>query len=64
MSGPKPRVRPHPFVRDLDVPADQKGRGACRCGLVGEPGDTHHTMPDVPEQAAVRGRYEHEEVEG
>jgi hypothetical protein len=58
MSKPSTSVPPHPFVTDPDVPPDHLGRGACRCGLVGRPGDAHHTMPDVPEQAAVRQRYE------
>jgi hypothetical protein len=56
---PKTSVPPHLFVMDDDVPVDHLGRGACRrCHLIGRPGDTHHTMPDIPEQAAVRERYE------
>jgi len=51
-------VRPHLFIPDPDVPADQNGRQACRCGLIGEPGDAHHTLPDVPEQAEHVRRYE------
>lgn len=51
------------FTADPDVPADHRGRRACVCGLLGEPGDPHHTLPDVPEQAEVRGRYDHEELE-
>jgi hypothetical protein len=56
MSPPKSKVPPHVFVPDPDVPADHTGRQACRCGLVGEPNDAHHTMPEVPEQAESRRR--------
>lgn len=53
------------FTPDPAVPPDHNGRQACaRCGLMGEPGDAHHTLPDVPEQAVVASRYEHEEAEG
>jgi len=45
---PKSQVKPHLFVPDPDVPADQNGRQVCRCGLLGEAGDTRHTMPVVP----------------
>jgi hypothetical protein len=48
---------PHPFLEDPDLPPDHLGRLVCRCGLVGRPGDAHHDMPDVPEQAAHRHRY-------
>lgn len=54
----KSKVAPHVFVEDPDLPPDQNGRHACRCGLVGEPGDAHHTMPDAPEQAEHLRRYE------
>ena len=37
------------FTPDTTLPADHNGRLTCRCGLVGEPGDAHHTLPDVPE---------------
>lgn len=57
------KLPPHVFVVDPDVPADHQGRHACRCGLIGEPGDAHHTLPEVPEQAVVAARYEHEEGE-
>lgn len=56
-----------PFVPDPDVPAltDNRGvvtqLGACaRCHLIGQAGDSHHTLPVVPAQAVVAGRYEHE----
>jgi hypothetical protein len=53
---PKSSVRPHLFVVDPDTP------GCClNCRLVGEPGDPRHTLPTVPEQAVVAGRYEHED---
>jgi hypothetical protein len=48
------RPAPHPFVADEDLPPDMNGRRVCRCGLVGRPGDAHHDMPDVPEQAEAR----------
>ncbi len=54
----KSSLPPHLFVADPDVPPDQAGRGACRCGLVGEPGDAHHTLPDIPAQAEYLRRYE------
>ena len=60
MNRAKPKTAPHVFQPDPDVPAD-RGRQVCRCGLVGAPGDTHHRMPIVPEQAAVLSRYDHEE---
>lgn len=42
------------FQPDPDVPPDQNGRHACRCGLVGEPGDAHHALPDAPVDAMQR----------
>lgn len=45
-------IPPHPFQADPDVPPDHLGRGACRCGLIGRPGDAHHAMPDVTEPDA------------
>lgn len=48
------RPSPHPFVADPELPADMNGRRVCRCGLLGTPGDAHHDMPDVPEQAESR----------
>ncbi len=59
----KSKVPPHLFQRDPDLPPDRNGRYVCRatgCHLVGEPGDAHHTLPDVPEQATVAARYDHE----
>jgi hypothetical protein len=57
----KPRT-PHPFVADDDTPPDHNGRQVCRfCHLIGEPGDTHHEMPVVPEQAEHRRRVGEEE---
>lgn len=53
---------PHVFVLDPDVPADHKGRPYCRCGVPAIDGDKRHTLPDVPEQAEVRARYDHEEL--
>lgn len=53
----KSRVKPHPFVTDPAVPPGQDGRGACAtCHLIGEAGDAHHTLPDIPEQAEHRRR--------
>jgi len=34
------------FQPDDDLPADHQGRRTCRCGLLGEPGDAHHTVPE------------------
>jgi hypothetical protein len=54
MSRDKPRICGQ-FVPDPDVPADHQGRQACaNCHLIGTPGDAHHTLPDVPEQAEHR----------
>jgi hypothetical protein len=50
----KTKVRSHLFVPDPDVPADQNGRQACRCGLIGEAGDARHTLPDRPAGADAR----------
>lgn len=51
----KTRPAPHPFAADPDLPADINGREVCRrCNLVGRPGDAHHAMPNVPEQAEAR----------
>jgi hypothetical protein len=55
MSTPKTGVTPHPFVRDLDLPPDHNGRGACAtCHLIGRPDDAHHTMPDGGDDAQRR----------
>lgn len=38
------------FQPDPDLPADHRGLSTCRCGLVGEAGDAHHTpADDVPD---------------
>jgi hypothetical protein len=55
---PKTKVTPHVFVADPDVPGDPLSRNARRvckvCHLLGQPGDTHHTMPDpVPDAASA-----------
>lgn len=42
------------FTPDPDIPADHRGRRTCRCGLTGEPGDAHHTLPPAPDEADVR----------
>lgn len=39
------------FMPDPDVPPDHNGRQACRCGLLGTPGDTHHTAPEPVQDA-------------
>lgn len=50
---PASKQRGHLWQEDPDAP------GCCRrCHLPGEPGDSHHTLPDVPEQAEVAARYE------
>lgn len=54
--------KPHLFTPDPDVPARYSADGhllnlgACRCGLVGEPGDAHHTLPPAPAEADGRQR--------
>lgn len=49
------RRHPHLFIVDPDVPADHKGHGACAvCGLMGEPGDAHHTLPEAPTEDVQR----------
>ena len=48
------RPGPHVFVADPELPADLNGRLVCLCGLVGEPDDAHHAMPDVPHDDAQR----------
>lgn len=45
------------FEADPDVPPDHNGRHVCaRCHLPGWPGDAHHTLATVPEQAEHRHR--------
>jgi len=51
------------FTPDPDLPADHQGRRTCRCGLVGEPGDAHHTVPEPEADArsAAAGDTQEEE---
>jgi hypothetical protein len=51
-----------PFLADPDTPGDPyTGLGVCAtCHRLGQPGDVHHALPDVPEQAEVRARYDHD----
>lgn len=58
MSASKSKLAPHLFAEDPDVPRDHLGRAFCRCGVVDIAGDARHTMPDVPEQAEHRNRYD------
>ena len=54
-------VPPHPPLADRDVPADQNGNLFCRrCSLAIVDGDPRHTLPEVPAQAEVLGRYDRE----
>ena len=53
MSPAKSKVQPHPFTPS-DLPPDVNGRKPCRCGLVGEAGDAHHTMPETDGQDVQR----------
>jgi hypothetical protein len=47
MTPAKSKVTPHLFRRDPQVPPDINGHGACaECHLIGQPGDTHHTLPE------------------
>jgi hypothetical protein len=51
------------FTPDIDMPAEPfTGRKTCRCGLVGQPGDTHHTVPEPTQD--VRGLAAGERSEG
>jgi hypothetical protein len=46
------KLTPHLFRADPDLPADHQGRRVCAgCHLIGRPGDPHHDVPPVPEQA-------------
>lgn len=49
----------HLFREDASVPRDSKGRAYCTCGAVKD--HERHTLPSVPAQAEVRGRYDHED---
>jgi hypothetical protein len=49
---------PHPFQADPDVPPDHNGHRACKCGLVGEPGDAHHNPPPAPVDARQLAAHE------
>lgn len=41
------------FQADPTVPPDHRGYGACLgCGLVGQAGDAHHTLPETPRSDA------------
>lgn len=63
-SGAKPGAKPTAhrvcggiFTPDQTVPGDPiTGQQVCRCGLLGEPGDAHHTLPDRPAEADARER--------
>ena len=49
MSRTKSRVKPHLFQPGPADELDTNGRGACQaCHLLGEPGDSRHTLPDAP----------------
>ncbi len=50
---------PHLFRLDETVPADHRGKAYCRCGVVED--HPRHKLPDAPEQAGHRARYDHEE---
>jgi hypothetical protein len=52
---------PHLFREDTTLPPAQDGKKVCRCGLVGEPGDAHHTMPDAPQDVRQLAAGEYEE---
>jgi hypothetical protein len=53
-----PTGTPHVFIADPELlphPRDIEKRGVCvTCHLLGEPGDAHHAMPDVPHDDAQR----------
>lgn len=50
------------FIADPDIPADHRGRRTCWCGLVGRPGDAHHS-PEVPAEADHGQRAAGEQVD-
>ena len=55
MSRVKSKVPPHVFVAAPDLSDPRMGVTVCRkCGLVGQPGDSHHDMPDpIPDAASA-----------
>jgi hypothetical protein len=61
MTRAKSALPPHIFTPDPDIPADMNGNRVCRCGLVGKPGDAHHTLPEPPDDARSRAAGERSE---
>jgi hypothetical protein len=59
----KTTVRPHLFVPDPAIPPDHHGRRGCTCGLMGHPGDPHHTVDDQAVEDGQR-RAAHDTDEG
>jgi len=51
------------FTPDPDLPADHQGRRTCRCGLLGAPGDAHHTVPEVEPDARSAAAGERSETD-
>jgi hypothetical protein len=49
------------FRPDPDLPADHNGRWTCHCGLLGAPGDAHHTVPEPAEDGRMRAAGERSE---
>jgi hypothetical protein len=49
------------FRPDPDLPADHNGRWTCHCGLLGAPGDAHHTAPEPAEDGRMRAAGERSE---
>jgi hypothetical protein len=46
MARAKTKVKPHPFVANPDLSDPRRGITVCgSCRLIGQPGDSHHTMP-------------------
>ncbi len=52
----------HLLQVDADVPADARGRRFCRCGARED--HERHALPEIPGQADVLARYEHDDGAG
>jgi hypothetical protein len=55
MARVKSKVKPHVFVAAPDLSDPRMDVHVCsKCRLVGQPGDSHHTMPEpVPDAASA-----------
>jgi hypothetical protein len=46
---------------DPAIPPDHNGRRGCTCGLMGRPGDPHHTVDDQAEDGQRRAAHDTDE---